>query len=469
MPIQQLGPFPGAWCDIDWSPAEGCFVFAALEPPGVLWVLRADPVSGVSQPRTFPLGRWGLYTRAAADGAGNVLCVMQDGRDRNPATGLFYPAIVVLFPRNGEPREIPCPVSAFGQNGVEVVGGIVGWVVAIATSDTTTWTASLEPSGEWKDERSRVWAATSQGYADWPDRMDDVRALVPGMVCPSTVDGLSIGQAGPPDRIRGLHHGVYFTAHPGYSNEPHLVSDGAGRWLGCARTPQGAALFALAPPFVPEATDPPPLPDTPFVVDPTGVVEDIADWLFSPDQGPDVHLSPDGNVRFFCKSDEGSGDGPGAHIGEHWDRADGYIGHLEDASMGRRIYQGKPVSAETIVKLFPNDHAQVWASLPLYRNWWRDGARVWLPRRCVSGYSLKYATDFLFNTGEVHPNVLIEIRVDVGHGVIRGQPVRVRGAYISSPDNGRTWNVECNYYGAPNGSNAWKAGPFATFEPEWMR
>lgn len=215
--------------------------------------------------------------------------------------------------------------------------------------------------------------------------------------------------------------------------------------------------------------EPEPIPDTPFVVDPHGVVEDVAAWLFSPNQGPDVHLSPDGLIRFFCKSDERSGDGPDPQIGEWWDRRDGYIGHLEDASMGRRIYLGKPVSAEAIVKLFPDTHAAVWASLPLYRNWWRDGARVWLPQRCVSGYRLRYTTDFLFNTGEVHPNVLIEIRVDVGHGVIHGKPVRVRGAYISSPDHGKTWNAEVNYYNEPNGANAWIAGPFPDDQPHWMK
>jgi hypothetical protein len=221
-------------------------------------------------------------------------------------------------------------------------------------------------------------------------------------------------------------------------------------------------LVSLAPEPEPE-----PLPDEPFVVDPTGVVEDVAAWLFSPNQGPDVHLSPDGRVRFFCKSDELSGDGPEPQIGEWWSLDDKYIGHLEDSSMGRRIYQGKPVSAETIVKLFPDTHAAVWASLPLYRNWWADDARVWLPQRCTSGYSLKYTTDFSFNTGEVHPNVLIEIRVDVGHGVINGKPVRVRGAYISSPDNGRTWNAEVNYYGPPDGHNAWIAGPFAAPPEGW--
>jgi hypothetical protein len=476
MGVQNIGPFNGEWCDVDWSPADGAFVFAVLEQPGriqLVWPTR----EGVIEPgRSFDLGRWGLYLRAAADGQGNVCCVLQDGRDRNPATGQYYPAVVVLFPKDGSPREIACPAGpAFGQSAVEVVRDDDepdGWAVYVATSPSSFWTGWLSPRGEWRDFTSGLWRDTSQGFADGFERVDDVRLSVPGMVCPSTVDSLSIGQAGEPDRIRGLHQGVYFTVLPGAGFEPHLASDGQGRWMAAARTPQGAALVALTAPFEPEQAppEPPPvLPDTPFVVDPTGVVEDVAKWIFSPDQGPDVHLSPDGRIRFFCKSDELSGDGRDPQIGEHWDLDADYIGHLEDASMGRRIYQGKPVSAETIVRLFPTDHARVWASLPLYRNWWRDGARVWLPRRCVSGYRLRYATDFLFNTGEVHPHVLIEIRVDVGHGVIHGKPVRVRGAYVSSPDNGRTWNVECNYYNEPNGSNAWKAGPFATFESEWMR
>jgi hypothetical protein len=226
----------------------------------------------------------------------------------------------------------------------------------------------------------------------------------------------------------------------------------------------------LAPPVRPEPPTPPPqppvLPDQPFVVDPNGVIEDIAPWLFSPNQGPDVHLSPDGRIRFYCKSDEGSGDGPGAHIGEHWDLDDRYIGHLDDASTGRRILDGVEVTAEEIVARFPTTHAEVWARLPLNHNWFRDGARLWMPRRLVSGTRIRYVTDILWTApthetrhSRVWANIPIEIRIDVGHGVIHGREVRARVAYV--PDGKPEWN----FYGPPNGQNAWVAHHAGPVDP----
>jgi hypothetical protein len=215
--------------------------------------------------------------------------------------------------------------------------------------------------------------------------------------------------------------------------------------------------------------DPPPPPDIEWTTDPNGVVEDIASWLFAPNQGPDVHLSPDATIRFYCKSDELSGDGPHPEIGEHWDRDAQYIGHLEDASTGRRILDGKEVIAEDIVRMFPDTHAQVWAGLKLNRNTFADGRRLWLPRRCVSGTRIKYVTDITWTVPpretphtRVWQNIPIEIRVDVGYARIRGKEVRVRGAYI--PDG----HPEVNYYAPPAGFNAWVAGPFGTFDSEWM-
>lgn len=471
--IAEIGRFAGEWCDVDYSPVDGAFMFARLEQPGRVIVTKTT-FSAWVYGKYLDIGRWGLYLRAAADGQGNVCVVLQDGRDRNPETGQFYPAIVVLFPRDGSPREIACPAGpAFGQNAVEVVRAGYGWTVYVALSDTTYWYGWLSEDGRWLAAQSATWAATSQGFADAPQRMDDVRNSVPGMVCPSTVGGLSIGQAGEPDRIRGLHQGVYFTVLAGAGFEPHLASDGQGRWMACARTPQGAARVALAAPFEPEPRPPEPpvgLPDQPFVVDPTGVVEDVAAWLFSPDQGPDVHLSPDGRVRFFCKSDERSGDGPDPEIGEHWDLDDRYIGHLEDSSTGRRILDGQEVIAEDIVRRFPDTHAEVWAGLKLNRNTFADGRRLWMPRRCVSGTRLRYVTDITWTVPpretphtRVWRSIPVEIRVDVGYGVIGGKEVRVRAAYV--PDG----NAEVNYYGPPQGFNAWIAGPFPDDQPHWMK
>lgn len=295
--IKEIGARRGEWCDVDWSPSEKAFIFASLEQPSRL-VVVGTTYSEWTRGTFLDLGRWGLYLRAAADGAGNVCCVLQDGRDRNPATGQFYPAIVVLFPKDGPPREIPCPAGpAFGQNAVEVLHYEEypdGWVVYVVTSPSTYWMGYLGAGGVWRGQETGAWPQTSQGFADGPERMDDVRASVPGMVCPSTVGGISIGQAGEPDRIRGLHNGVYFTALPGPGFEPHLVSDGQGHWMGCARTPQGAALFTLAPPFEAEQAPPKPADDA-FDVVPAGtLVQDAIACLIgtSPNQQGEIVCLP---------------------------------------------------------------------------------------------------------------------------------------------------------------------------------
>jgi hypothetical protein len=211
-----------------------------------------------------------------------------------------------------------------------------------------------------------------------------------------------------------------------------------------------AAPFVLYPPAPPP---PPPLPDIPWQTDPNGVIEDIAPWLFSTNQGPDVHISPDGKVRFFCKSDEVSGDGPGARIGEWWDVDDQYIGHLDDASTGRRVWNGRAVTPDVLVAA---GKADLWPTLPLSHNWFSDGARLWMPRRLVSGSVYRYKTDINWNSttperpnSTVWPGIPIEIRVDVGYGRYKGREVFARVAYV--PDG----NAEVNYYGPPNGQNAW--------------
>jgi hypothetical protein len=244
------------------------------------------------------------------------------------------------------------------------------------------------------------------------------------------------------------------------------------QWLDPRGVPDGTTIDLTSPRVAlrleTPPPPPPPPPDQPFVVDPHGVIEDVAEWLFSPNQGPDVHISPDGTIRFFCKSDEGSGDGPGAHIGEHWDRDDRYVGHLDDASTGRRILDGKEVIAEEIVARFPNTHAEVWARLPLNHNWFKEGARLWMPRRLVSGTSFKYVTDIVWTVPtretphtRVWQNIPIEIWIDVGYGVINGKEVRARVAYI--PDG----NEEVNFYGPPKGYNAWIAGPVSWESDPW--
>lgn len=307
-----------------------------------------------------------------------------------------------------------------------------------------------------------------------PVLVDDLRLSQPGMVNPRYAGGCFVGEnaAGQNRNIARLEaDGRVCNLWSGLDSfTPRIAHDGE-RWAVVTWGWPGVRLAILEDTdFEDETVDPPPPPDIPWTTNPTGVVEDIAPWLFSPNQGPDVHLSPDGTIRFFCKSDELSGDGPHPEIGEHWDIDVRYIGHLEDASTGRRILDGKEVIAEDIVRRFPDTHAQVWAGLKLNRNTFADGRRLWLPRRCVSGTRIRYVTDITWTVPpretphtRVWQNIPIEIRVDVGYARIHGQEVFVRGAYI--PDG----HPEVNYFGPPAGFNAWVAGPFGTFDSEWMR
>jgi hypothetical protein len=259
---------------------------------------------------------------------------------------------------------------------------------------------------------------------------------------------------------RGYALGVSTGSGYDHDARPVGLDDVRVQWFDPLGVPDGLTQKLTAPRATLEppssVIDPPetPLPDIPWQTDPNGVVEDIAEWLFSPNQGPDIHISPDGKVRFFCKSDEVSGDGPGARIGEHWDRSDDptdfNIGHLDDASAGQRVYEGRAVTAESMRDRGLFD---LWPTLKLNHNFWDDGARLWLPRRCVSGYRRAFTTNIRWTTGAVQANVPMEIAVDVGYGRIGGKEVRVRGEYWSF--DGARWNAERNYYGPPNGYNAW--------------
>jgi hypothetical protein len=138
--------------------------------------------------------------------------------------------------------------------------------------------------------------------------------------------------------------------------------------------------------------NPDPLPDMPFVVDPHGVVEDVWPWLVT----GCTAVSPDGSTVWMHKVP----DDP--TWGEHWDRDAALVGHLADNS----------------------------GSGPYYL----DGPRLWMPRRCVSGYSQSYVTEYRWADG-LHTTVPVTIRVDVGYGRYNGVEVRVRQIYDPrSPD-----------------------------------
>lgn len=454
--IQRI--FQGTWCDIAQQGDTTLHVTAL--PTGIVEYRSAAFLD--SPPIQHNVQRWLLCLRAAGTENGHILIAGQDHDSGN-----------VYFAIDGG-----TPTNLGPGNGVHVVSvqGFADhwhlWVARVGRIDHyevnqfgTTTLLDQVPTG------------TSQGFLDSGHLADLDREHIPGLVYPCQAGGYAVGQnAGPdPARLRVALAGKLAAVYVGYAQRPQALFHGGTLYV-AAYVGSGSLFQAWDPAEIGWGNDtaappPPPIPDQPFVVDPAGVVPDIATWLWAQNQGPDVHLN--GLVRFFCKSDEVSGDGPGAHIGEHWDmepvpqRADGplqLIGHLDDASTGQRVYQGKAVTAEQWVTM---GQPVPWASLPLNHNWWDDGARAWLPRRCTSGLSIKYWTNIRWTTGAVQGKVPIEIRVDVGYGVIHGKPVRVRGQYLSF--DGAKWNLECNYYGEPRDYNAWVAGPYATTDAEWMR
>ena len=189
------------------------------------------------------------------------------------------------------------------------------------------------------------------------------------------------------------------------------------------------------PPAPPVVVPPQPLPDIPWTTDPHGVVEDIWPWI----RDNATALSPDGAVAWILKSDEVNVEGQ--TCGEHWDHDAQYVGHLEDSSTGYRWWAAgkKRVNAIDWVNL---GEPEPWASLPLERNYFNAGARLWLPRRCVTGYVQTYRTDINWTpSGEVWRNIHMEIRVDVGYARFGGREAFVRGYYIPGG------NAEGNYYG----------------------
>lgn len=289
---------------------------------------------------------------------------------------------------------------------------------------------------------------TGIAYAMPLASVDAVRSSVPGLVNPR--------QLGPTHRFVGenasgtdrnivtdldthdvldLWSGAYSPLPRGaYVDETHLAvvtSGGSGVRL---------ATFAVSD-LRPPATVPAPLPDVPWTTDPHGVAEDVWPWIAN----NATALSPDGRVAWILKSDEANVEGQ-TH-GEHWDSDATYVGHLEDSSSGYRWYaaQHKRVNAIDWVNM---GEPEPWASLPLERNCFDAGARLWLPRRCVTGYRQKFTTNIRWApSGYVQPNIPMETIVDVGYARFGGREAFVRGVYRSSGDGGRTWNDEVNLYG----------------------
>lgn len=289
MPITRI-TLPGSWCDVDYSPDDDCFVLATLDVPHILNVEWRRDRQLVGRARRDQ-GRYGLYLRAAVDDGGWVATIQQDGRDRNPETGRYYPAIIQIVDRAFRVVEVPFTFSAFGQQGVEVVGLMSGWTIYVLLEPIggSYYTAHLTRDGRLENEQvhslPEPMTTTSQGFGDGETFStlfrDLTRATVPGMVYPSTDAELSVGQAGEKDepwnplRCRGTFGGVFFTVIEGLAYEPHLIArERHGvpvQWVACCRTPTGAQFAFLEGPFDQERfpPQPGPAPTDPPVPGPT--------------------------------------------------------------------------------------------------------------------------------------------------------------------------------------------------------
>lgn len=256
----------GEWCDVDVMGQSA--VYGELIRPGTLMLFHVQGEDLLAE-AALDLMRWGLYLRIAVDGSGRSAAVAQDGRDKNPDTGQYYPAIVVIYDGT-RIFEVPGAPPAYGQNCVEVVGKPSGgWWLWVQTSKFTFWRADLSPAGALDGHEYQIPLpeGTSQGFTqgsvDGTIRfLDPWRFTTPGMVCPNDAAGLVVGQnTSGKDRIVGTLGAGLFTVHRGPSFEPHIVSRDGMHWLACARTPEGPSLLLLEAPFALEAAEPPPAPD----------------------------------------------------------------------------------------------------------------------------------------------------------------------------------------------------------------
>jgi hypothetical protein len=243
---------PGsAWSDV------------ALHPDGVVFV-HADAaavhaeVNGIERWRA-PLPESVLHLRAAVDQqTGTVMAIAQGGQ-----TGS-----ALLISQGG----VSSIGRSFGQNATAI-----GWSAAAGFSayfqTSPESYAIVHVAGGVRTDV--LMALTSQGFRDIVDgelRFGDVwfRRIIGGYSIHEPVErgGVYAGQWSEGDEGIGLivadHYG--FTAIAGLGFEPHLAVRGSTLYV-AARTPAGAALAIITPPYPPaeavDGTPPPPPPPPP--------------------------------------------------------------------------------------------------------------------------------------------------------------------------------------------------------------
>lgn len=231
---------PGNYCDVMalpsvfvWIHAQGAVLTCERENGLVLWATTLDEPA--------------LFWRACASPEGAVLAVGQgqsgqlravlDGHDlgRLGATAGVTPCVA----RWAETHfEVACQVTP------------------------TRYTVRAVSAGALGPPVPHDMPATSQGFRDWHPtsgliRSDDAfRTTLHGWTLyqPMSRDGATAGQSDPPAIRLALPDRVC-TAIPGDGFEPHVAVLG-DRIAICARTPQGASLALLAPPY-PVGEEPP--------------------------------------------------------------------------------------------------------------------------------------------------------------------------------------------------------------------
>lgn len=432
MRLIELGPHSGKLADVIADP-HGWVVVYQDEADGHLRFVQLNPDGSRRVPDTpiaafggnaFPVLCWdkGLTWLAFRDGVSLVGVLM------NITAGVTSHMGVV----HGN-----CPI-AFG----------FGWMDYQTTAVYDITVRSLRSGQIVSGFHGKPTGIASVQDSGVPVLVDDVRLAVPGMVNPRYASGCFVGENADAGQNRavaqleGTGRGCDLWAGQD-SFTPHIAYDGHQWAVVTWGTSVRLALLEDADFVVPQPPDPQPepLPDIPWTTNPTGVVEDVWPWIAN----NATALSPDGRVAWILKSDEANIEGQ--TCGEHWDHDALYVGHLEDSSTGYRWYaaQHKRVNAIDWVNM---GEPEPWANLPLERNYFNDGARLWLPRRCVTGYRQPFVTDIHWiPSGYVQPNIPMETRVDVGYARFGGRVAFVRGVYSSSGDGGHTFNDETNYYG----------------------
>lgn len=191
---------PGGWVDVD----KGLLVYLGLDN-NVHVELGGNALKIALPPGEAPC----LYLRCAIarTGAYALICQGQSG--------------AALVSMSGGPFLSIGPCG--GQNAVEVYTTDKDFVFLRQTSATSATRRFLNfLTGELREEVFNI-PHTSQGFWDGELLTDQIRASVPGMILPTTVNGLTVGQHPVDNAVSARFNGVQGTLVKGLASEPHMT------------------------------------------------------------------------------------------------------------------------------------------------------------------------------------------------------------------------------------------------------